>query len=62
MMVRLLKPWKARRVGTILTDVPDGAANLLIKRRIVEEVKPEPPEQPTKPEKPKREKAALVRE
>jgi hypothetical protein len=60
MMVRLLKPWKARRVGTILTDVPDGAANLLIKRRIVEEVKPEP--QPTKPEKPKREKAALVRE
>lgn len=39
MIVRLLKPWKYRKVGTILNDMPDGAANVLIRRRFAEEVK-----------------------
>lgn len=39
MIVRLLKPWKARRVGTILADCPDGAANMLIKRGIAETIR-----------------------
>ena len=60
MIVRLLKPWKARRVGTILADCPDGAANLLIKRGVAESVRPEPqlvePVE-TKPER-KRERVA----
>jgi hypothetical protein len=42
MIVRLLKPWKARKVGTVLSDCPDGAANVLIKRGFAELVKPEP--------------------
>jgi hypothetical protein len=58
MIVRLLRPWKAQRVGKILAQVPDGVANLLIKRKFAVEVQPEvnPPEPETvvKPEKPKR--------
>lgn len=51
MMVRLLRPWKARRVGFIFNDMSDGVGNLLIKRGIGEEVKPEPkPKQKPKPE------------
>lgn len=38
MKVRLLKPWKYRKVGTILAEVPDGVANVLIRRKIVEVV------------------------
>lgn len=38
MIVRLLKPWKFRKVGTVLNDVPDGVANTLIKRKVVEQV------------------------
>lgn len=38
MIVRLLKAWRYRKPGTILNEVPDGAANLLIKRGIVERV------------------------
>lgn len=55
MIVRLLKPWKYRKVGTILNDMPDGAANVLIRRKIVEEVKaqPEKPEPKQEPEVPK---------
>lgn len=55
MIVRLLKPWKYRKVGTILNDMPDGAANVLIRRKIVEEVKarpelkPEPKQEPQVP-------------
>jgi hypothetical protein len=45
MKVRLLKPWKFRAVGTVLSEVPDGTANLLIRRGIVVEVKaPKKPE------------------
>ena len=57
MIVRLLKPWKARRVGTILADCPDGAANLLIKRGVAESVRPEPLPSEPKPER-KRERVA----
>jgi hypothetical protein len=38
MIVRLLKPWKYRKVGTILAEVPDGAANMLVRRGFAEEV------------------------
>lgn len=38
MIVRILKPWKMRKVGTVLNDMPDGTANLLIQRGIVERV------------------------
>lgn len=41
MMVRLLKPWKAMRVGKIIADMPDGAGNMLIRRGMAEKVKPE---------------------
>lgn len=46
MIVRLLQPWKFRKVGSILSDVPDGTANMLIKRGHAEQVKAEKPEQP----------------
>lgn len=39
MIVRLLKPWKYKKPGTILNGVPEGAANLLMSRGICEEVK-----------------------
>jgi len=55
MIVRLLKPWKYRKVGTILNSVPDGTANLLIRRGIVEVVKP------AKPERGKRDRDMLPR-
>lgn len=52
MIVRLLKPWKFRKVGTILNEVPDGTANLLIRRGIVEVVKPaDPPKERGKHER-----------
>ena len=54
MIVRLLKPWKGQKVGRILNSVPDGAANLLIKRMIAEEVKPEKAEPQKKVERFKR--------
>lgn len=41
MIVRLLKPWKFRKVGHVFNDMPDGAANMLIKRGFAEQVKPE---------------------
>lgn len=41
MKVRLLKPWKYQKVGKILNEMPDGAANMLIKRGFAEQVKPE---------------------
>lgn len=53
MIVRLLRPWKARRVGTIFTDMSDGVGNFLIKRGIGQEVKPEPKPEPKKKEKPR---------
>ena len=40
MIVRLLKPWKYRKVGTVLNDMPDGAGNMLIKRGFAEQVQP----------------------
>jgi hypothetical protein len=46
MIVRLLKPWKYMRTGTVLNSMPEGAANLLIRRGFGEEVKAEPKEQP----------------
>lgn len=46
MIVRLLKPWKYKKPGTVLNGMPDGAANLLIHRGVCEEVKPEQKEQP----------------
>lgn len=52
MMVRLLKPWKAMRVGKIIADMPDGAGNMLVKRGMAEQVKPE-----KKQEKPPRVRA-----
>jgi len=51
MIVRLLKPWKFRKVGHILNDMPDGAANVLIKRGFAE------PIQPPKENKPKKQPA-----
>jgi predicted XRE-type DNA-binding protein len=48
MIVKLLKPWKFWSVGRILSDCPDGAANMLIKRGVAEQVKPQ--------EKPKKER------
>lgn len=53
MKVRLLRPWKFRKVGAILADCPDGTANLLIRRGHAEEVKPEqkPIERPMKRER-----------
>jgi predicted XRE-type DNA-binding protein len=50
MIVRLLKPWKFWSVGRILSDCPDGAANMLIKRGVAEQV------QQVKQEKPKKER------
>lgn len=62
MIVRLLKPWKARRVGTILADCPDGAANLLIKRGVAESVKPPVEAVPSEPEvKPERKRERVAR-
>lgn len=49
MRVRLLKPWKYQKVGKIIADMPDGMANVLIRRKIIEaapEPKPEPQEKP----------------
>lgn len=54
MIVRLLKPWKGRRVGSILAECPDGVANMLLKRGLVEAVQPPPPE--PKPEEPRPER------
>jgi hypothetical protein len=50
MKVRLLKNWRYRKIGTVLNEVPDGAANLLIRRGIAEtvEVKPEPKPEPAR--------------
>lgn len=48
MKVRLLKPWKFRTVGSVLNAVPDGTANLLIRRGLAEEVKPEKKEKPAR--------------
>ena len=39
MIVRLLKPWQWRKVGTVLSDCPDGVANILIRRGVAEPVK-----------------------
>lgn len=50
MIVRLLKPWKFWKVGRVLSDCPDGAANMLIKRGVAEQV--------AKQEKPKKERAS----
>lgn len=57
MRVKFLRDWKMKRAG-LVTDWPDGAANLLIRRGIVEAVEtadrtsPEcamrPPAQPRK--------------
>ena len=55
MIVRLLKPWKFRKVGHVFNDMPDGAANMLVKRGFAEVVRME------KTEKKKQEKAASVR-
>lgn len=52
MIVRLLKPWKFRKVGHVFNDMPDGAGNMLIKRGFAELVKPEP--KPKRQEKPAR--------
>lgn len=41
MIVRLLKPWKFQKVGRVINDMPDGAANMLIKRGVAEQVKQE---------------------
>lgn len=57
MMVRLLRPWKTRRVGFVFNDMPDGVANMLIKRNVAEEVKLQPEPQ----DKPKKDKPARVR-
>jgi hypothetical protein len=38
MIVRLIKPWQFRKVGTVFSDMPDGAANTLIKRGVAEAV------------------------
>ena len=46
MMVRLLKSWRYRKVGTVLNEVPDGAANLLIRRGIAEQFQPEVKDEP----------------
>ena len=46
MRVRLLKPWRYRKVGAILNDMPDGTANVLIRRKIVEQVQPEETKEP----------------
>lgn len=59
MIVRLLRPWKTRRVGTVFSDMPDGVGNMLVKRGIGEQVKPvvkvdKEPEPEVKWEKPKR--------
>jgi len=50
MIVRLLKPWKYRKVGQILNDMPDGAANMLIRRGFAEPV--QPPKEHPKQKKP----------
>ena len=55
MIVRLLKPWKFRKVGHVFNDMPDGAANMLVKRGFAEVVKQE------KAEKKKQEKVVNVR-
>lgn len=39
MRLRLLRPWKYRKVGTILNGVSEGAGNLLIRRGVAEQVK-----------------------
>lgn len=39
MIVRLIKPWKYKKPGTILNGMPDGAANVLIHRGVAEEVR-----------------------
>lgn len=49
MIVRLLKPWKFRKVGTVFNDMPDGAANMLIRRGFAEQVRLERPADKRKP-------------
>lgn len=46
MIVRLLKPWQFRKVGHVFNDMPDGQANMLIKRGLAEPVKGEPKPEP----------------
>ena len=61
MMVRLLKPWKARRVGTILADCPDGVANMIIKRGLAEMVTTEVKSEPKPDIKPERKRERVGR-
>jgi hypothetical protein len=48
MKVRLLKSWRYRKVGTIFSEMPEGAANLLIRRGVAEAVKEEPKPEPAR--------------
>jgi len=42
MRVRVLKPWRGRKPGAIMPEVPDGVAELLICRGVVERCVEEP--------------------
>jgi len=56
MQLELKKPWHGRRVGSVV-DVPDGAANLLIRRQVaVPFGEPPQPEKAVKPKASKRTK------
>ena len=46
MRVTLLKPWKWMRAGRIFNDMPDGVANMLLKRGIAKEEAVEPAPEP----------------
>lgn len=53
MHVRLQKPWNGRRVGHVFAAMPDGQANVLIKRGIAAPVSA-PSQKTAKREKPRK--------
>lgn len=46
MQIRILKFWNWHREGTVLESVPDGMANVLIRRGIAEQVREADAHQP----------------
>lgn len=60
MMVRLLQHWKGWKPGRILADMPDGQANLLIRRKVAAIVEPEPEVQQAEIRKPAKVKRGIA--
>lgn len=52
MLVRVIKPWRQFRAGRVL-NMPDGAANVRIRRGMVEPAEQESEEPPRNQKRPK---------